>query len=59
MDAATNALLTDGDTALSLLQELLFANARRNSLAMIWQDNIGLLARRVTENASRSGEHQQ
>jgi site-specific recombinase len=43
--------------ALALLQELLFATARRNSLTMIWQDNIGLLARRVTENASRAGEH--
>lgn len=44
-------------SALALLQELLFANARRNSLASLWQDNIGLLARRVTENASRAGEH--
>ena len=43
--------------ALALLQELLFANARRNSLSTLWQDNIGLLARRVTENASRTGEH--
>ncbi len=43
--------------ALALLQELLFANTRRNSLAGLWQDNIGLLARRVTENASRAGEH--
>ncbi|MBK8063970.1 MAG: site-specific recombinase [Betaproteobacteria bacterium] len=42
---------------LALFRSLLAANAERNRLSVLWRDNIGLLARRVTENASRTGEH--
>ena len=42
---------------LALFRQLVEANAERNSVRSLWRDNIGLLARRVTDNASRTGEH--
>jgi site-specific recombinase len=42
---------------LALFRTLLVANAERHSLSGLWRENLGLLSRRVTENASRTGEH--
>ncbi|PKM22821.1 MAG: recombinase [Gammaproteobacteria bacterium HGW-Gammaproteobacteria-14] len=45
------------DTALSLFQELVLARSRKDSLRALWSQNIRLLSRTVTENASDHGEH--
>jgi site-specific recombinase len=44
-------------TAAALFRELVTANARRHGVRSLWQDNIGLLARSVTQQASETGEH--
>jgi site-specific recombinase len=44
-------------TAVALFRELVTANARRHGVRALWQDNIGLLARSVTQQASETGEH--
>lgn len=41
----------------SLFRELALATARRLSVAEVWSCTMRLLAKRVTENASRTGEH--
>jgi site-specific recombinase len=43
--------------AMQLFRELVMANARRNSLRSLWQENVKLLARSVTQQASETGEH--
>lgn len=43
--------------AVALFRELVTATARRNSLRSLWQDNVKLLARSVTQQASETGEH--
>jgi site-specific recombinase len=43
--------------ALSLAQELVEAHNRKYQVRGLVRDNIDLLARNVTENASRTGEH--
>lgn len=40
-----------------LFKALVQAQCRKNDLYAHWQQSIGLLALRVTENASRTGEH--
>ncbi len=42
---------------MQLFRELVFANAERNGLWSLWQDNVKLLSRSVTEQASVTGEH--
>ena len=44
-------------TAARLFKELVAASASRHGLASLWQENTRLLARSVTEHASRTGEH--
>lgn len=44
-------------TSVALFRELVSANARRHSLRSLWQDNIRLLSRSVTQQASETGEH--
>lgn len=43
--------------AAGLFRELVIRNARRNSLRALWQENIKLLSRSVTQQASETGEH--
>jgi site-specific recombinase len=43
--------------AVALFRELVTASSRRNSLRSLWQDNVKLLARSVTQQASETGEH--
>ncbi|MQR01475.1 site-specific recombinase [Glaciimonas soli] len=43
--------------ALTLAQELIAAHNRKYVIRELFADNINLLARNVTENASRTGEH--
>ncbi len=43
--------------ALTLAQELIAAHNRKYVVRELFADNINLLARNVTENASRTGEH--
>lgn len=40
-----------------LFRELVAAAVQRNSLRALWKQNIGLLARNVSNNASSHGEH--
>jgi site-specific recombinase len=42
---------------MQVFRELVLANAERNSLRALWQDNVKLLARSVTQHASETGEH--
>jgi site-specific recombinase len=42
---------------MQVFRELVLANAGRNSLRALWQDNVKLLARSVTQHASETGEH--
>ena len=44
-------------TAVRLFKELVVGNAARHGLAPLWRENTRLLARSVTEHASRTGEH--
>lgn len=39
------------------LRDLIINESRRNNLRHFWKQNIGLVALRVTENASYTGEH--
>ena len=56
-------LLDPGDpqaqrrTSVALFRELVAANARRHSLRSLWQENVKLLSRSVTQQASETGEH--
>lgn len=43
--------------AMQVFRELVLANAQRNSLSSLWQENIKLLSRSVTQQASDTGEH--
>lgn len=43
--------------AIGLFKTLVRAQCRKNDLPAHWRQSIGLLALRVTENASRTGEH--
>lgn len=43
--------------AMQLFRELVISNAQRNGLGSLWQENIKLLSRSVTEQASDTGEH--
>lgn len=45
------------DTSAVLFRELVRANLRRNGIRALWQDNIRLLSRSVTQQASETGEH--
>lgn len=45
------------NTAVRLFKQMVVNNARRHSLRALWQENVKLLARSVTENASHTGEH--
>ncbi|MDO5505529.1 MAG: hypothetical protein Q4F49_04450 [Pseudoxanthomonas suwonensis] len=40
-----------------LFRQLVAASVQRNSLRALWRQNIGLLARNVSNNASTHGEH--
>ncbi|PJK10065.1 recombinase [Lysobacteraceae bacterium NML08-0793] len=44
-------------TALALFRQLAIAAVQRNSIGELWKQNIGLLARKVSNNASEHGEH--
>jgi site-specific recombinase len=44
-------------TSVELFRELVTANARRHGIRSLWQDNIKLLSRSVTQQASETGEH--
>ena len=56
-------LLDPGDpqaqrrTSVALFRELVAATARRHSLRSLWQENVKLLSRSVTQQASETGEH--
>ncbi|WP_416242604.1 site-specific recombinase [Azospira sp. APE16] len=41
----------------TLFKQLVRAECRKNDLGTYWRQNMELLARRVTENAGRTGEH--
>jgi len=41
----------------TLFKTLVFASCRRNDVKVLWQQNLELTARRVTEYAGRAGEH--
>ncbi len=41
----------------SLFKQLVFAECHKNDIRMHWRENMELMALRVTENASRTGEH--
>ncbi|PJK15235.1 recombinase [Lysobacteraceae bacterium NML07-0707] len=43
--------------ALALFRQLAIAAVQRNSIRALWKQNIGLLARKVSNNASEHGEH--
>lgn len=42
---------------MQLFRQLVISNAERNGLWSLWQNNIKLLSRSVTEQASETGEH--
>ena len=44
-------------TGVRLFKHLVTNNTRRHSLRALWQENVKLLSRSVTENASHTGEH--
>jgi site-specific recombinase len=44
-------------TGVRLFKQMVVDNARRHSLRALWQENVKLLSRSVTENASHTGEH--
>jgi len=44
-------------TSVELFRELVTANARRHSIRSLWQENVKLLSRSVTQQASETGEH--
>ena len=44
-------------TGVRLFKQLVTNNTRRHSLRALWQENVKLLSRSVTENASHTGEH--
>ncbi len=46
-----------GTHIVALWVALIRAESRKNNLGHYWQQNVELLARRVTENAGRTGEH--
>ncbi len=48
---------SDYTIAVALFKALVRAECRKNDLGHHWNQSIGLLALRVTENASRAGEH--
>ena len=43
--------------ALRLFRQLAVASVQRNSLRALWRQSIGLLSRKVSDNASEHGEH--
>lgn len=45
------------ETTLTLFRELVSATTMRNSVRALWRQNVRLLSRTVTENASDHGEH--
>ncbi|MCK5873536.1 MAG: site-specific recombinase [Alcanivoracaceae bacterium] len=45
------------DTSLVLFRELITATTQRNSVRALWRQNLRVLSRTVTENASDHGEH--
>ena len=53
--------LQQGDCAdeliVKLFKELVYSECHKNDLHEYWQENIEVMAVRVTENASRAGEH--
>ncbi|AMP09776.1 site-specific recombinase family protein [Collimonas arenae] len=54
---ATAQQLAKRSEALTLAQELIEGHNRKYAVRELFADNINLLARNVTENASRTGEH--
>lgn len=56
-------MLDPSDTAaqrtasMQVFRELVIADAQRNSLRYLWHENIKLLSRSVTQQASATGEH--
>ena len=44
-------------TSVELFRELVTANAQRHSVRSLWQENVKLLSRSVTQQASETGEH--
>jgi len=40
-----------------LFKELVYSECHKNNLHLHWQENMEIMALRVTENASRTGEH--
>lgn len=51
-----NKTAVDGDV-LSLFKTLVYAEAHKNNVTQHFNQNVELLALRVTENASKTGEH--
>ncbi|MDR0717081.1 MAG: site-specific recombinase [Azoarcus sp.] len=43
--------------AVALLKQMVRAERRRNRLSDYWSTNVGLLSQRMTESASKTGEH--
>jgi site-specific recombinase len=43
--------------SMQMFRDLVIANVRRNSLRSLWQENMRLLARSITQQASETGEH--
>ncbi len=42
---------------IQMFKTVVYAECHKNDVRQYWQDNMALLALRVTENASRTGEH--
>ena len=45
------------EASVRLLKTLVSAECHKNDVAQYWRENVEILALRVTENASRTGEH--
>ncbi len=48
---------TPRDAVMRLFRELVTASTQHNSVRALWKQNIGLLSRKVSNNASAHGEH--
>ncbi len=56
-DAAGVNSLDINSKIVQLFKELVYSECHKNDLHQHWQENMEIIALRVTENASRTGEH--
>jgi site-specific recombinase len=52
-----NAELVNSNEIVKLFKALVYSECHKNDLSEHWQENVEVMALRVTENASRTGEH--